>query len=74
MDEVKAAQHFAAKEDERIKAAEKAERRKEKRAAKKARIKAQARTKHWMEVSRTVCSLGALTMSALSLLHVYNYI
>lgn len=67
MDEVKAAREFEAH-------LEKAERRKEKRAAKKARIKAQARTKHWMEVSRTLCSLGALTLSALSLLHVYNYI
>lgn len=67
MDEVKA----AAESRETI---AKAARRKEKRAAKKARIKAQARFKHWMEISRTVCSLGALTMSALSLLHVYNYI
>jgi hypothetical protein len=45
-----------------------------KRAAKKARRKAAAKTKTYMEVSRTVCSLGGLLLGAISVLHVYKII
>lgn len=45
---------------------------KEKKARKKARAKRGARIKHWMEVSRTVCSLLALSISAATFIHVFK--
>lgn len=53
---------------------EKKERRRAKKEAKKLRLKASARFKHYMEVSRTACSLAALVMAALGLLHSYHLI
>lgn len=39
--------------------------------AKKAKRKAMVRTKHRMEVMRTVCSAMAMTCSLVALIHIY---
>lgn len=67
MDEVKAKREWNALDSKK-------EQKRSKREAKKARLKSAARVKHWMEVSRTICSLAALAMATVGLLHSYHLI